>query len=470
MRQLTLASGRTIMLNEEQEEALTRLETWAESESYFFLLSGYAGTGKTTLIKEFITYVKQEYGSSVAISAPTHKAKKVIVEATGLPGFTVQKLLGLGLDVDISNFDPAKPEFKVRYIPLMPDYEYVIIDEGSMINKQLFHFIVKTAFKHSVKVVFMADKAQLPPVNEELSEIFTSPEIKDKYQLTKVERQAGDNPLMLVYDAIRSNLRSAKDMFPKETHMTEEGEGVSFLNSTNFTESALISYTSEEFDEDAGHCKVLAWTNQEVSIWNRTIRKHRMEKLYPDGRIGAVMPGDLLMAYATREGYIVNSSEYIIQSASLSTIEIEYPNLRNFAEKFVKKIRYISALSKDVDTGAQIELRILNPWDKAAISDWIEVYQAFTGKAKKFPKAWADYFSFRGKILLLQDVQTPYSVVKKDIDFGYALTVHRSQGSTYNEVFIVDSDINKNRRTTERNQLKYVAFSRPRKRAYVLSN
>ena len=467
MRQLTLACGRVITLNEEQNQAMTLLENWMNNpHDLFFLLSGYAGTGKTTLVKELLNYIDDTSRIAVAVTAPTHKAKRVISEATGLSGFTIQKCLGLGLDTDISTFDPAQPQFKQKYTPLMPNYRLVVMDEGSMINSELLRHILRVAKTHCVKILFMADKAQLPPVNEQISEIFSHEDIRSKFQLTKVERQAGDNPLMSVYDKIRSNLRSATDMFSKQTNFTDQNEGIGFLNAQEFQDGALLSYTSEAFDADPSHCKVLAWTNEEVGKWNRLIRKHRMNIIHEGAPTGAINRGDLMMAYATRENYIVNSNEYMVLSASLQMLSMTYPNMKGPGTK-TTTVPYISAQAVDIDTQKAIELRIINPRDKAAIAIWVEMYYAFIGKAKKDPKLWADYFTFRGKLLLMEDLAYPN--VKRDIDFGYALTVHRSQGSTYNEVYVVEPDINKNRKNTERNQLKYVALSRPRQRAYVLN-
>lgn len=471
MRQLTLSDGRVITTNSEQDEALTMLEEWSRSTDLFALLSGYAGTGKTTLTKEFIRFLNSEsmYAPAIAVTAPTHKAKRVISDATDLEGFTIQKGLGLGLDADVANFDPNKPEFKPKYKPLLPDYKYVVVDEGSMLNKKLLDHLFTMATNSRTKILFMADKAQLPPVNELVSEIFTSPLITHKYQLTKVERQQGDNPLMAVYDDIRSNLRSSSDVFKRTTNISDKEEGIEFLKEAEFETGVLNAFTSDKFNIDPEHAKLLCWTNDEVTSWNKMIRKHRMATINPGVPIGAIGPGDLMMAYASRENYITNASEYVVESAVLGSVQIEYPNPKNPAENFITDLPCIIAKSVDVDTGMPVELRIVNPRDKKVIAQWLDIYYAYIGAAKKNTKKWADYFkNFRGKVLLMENIVRGTSDIKKDIDFGYAITVHKSQGSTYDQVFIVETDINKNRRNTERNQLKYVSLSRPRHRASLL--
>ena len=60
-------------------------------------------------------------------------------------------------------------------------------------------------------------------------------------------------------------------------------------------------------------------------------------------------------------------------------------------------------------------------------------------------------------------------VIAKDLDYGYCITAHKAQGSTYNTVFILDDDINCNMSVKERNQIKYVAYTRPTNKAIVFN-
>jgi hypothetical protein len=90
---------------------------------------------------------------------------------------------------------------------------------------------------------------------------------------------------------------------------------------------------------------------------------------------------------------------------------------------------------------------------------------AKTRTAKKDrAKAWGDYYKFKNQFMLLEKV----GEVNKDFDYGFAITVHKSQGSTYDNVFVDEQDLNINRNNTERNKLKYVAFSRPISGVYCL--
>ena len=73
--------------------------------------------------------------------------------------------------------------------------------------------------------------------------------------------------------------------------------------------------------------------------------------------------------------------------------------------------------------------------------------------------------------MLIADVKVPgHPVARKDFDYGYAITAHKSQGSTYQHVFVIESNMDRNRKTKERNQIKYVALSRPVHSATVLTD
>src|SRR5271157_3562996 len=95
--QLLLSSGKLITFNTEQFEGLSKIKLWLKDKKTFFTLAGYAGTGKSTMIKKVLDFYR--YG--VVVSAPTHKAKKVIMNMTNKEGQTLHGLLGLRPDVDL---------------------------------------------------------------------------------------------------------------------------------------------------------------------------------------------------------------------------------------------------------------------------------------------------------------------------------------------------------------------------------
>ena len=78
------------------------------------------------------------------------------------------------------------------------------------------------------------------------------------------------------------------------------------------------------------------------------------------------------------------------------------------------------------------------------------------------------FYEFKNAILILENIfENNQLLIKKDIDYGYGITIHKSQGSTYNTVFVNGKDINKNLTIIERKRLWYVAMSRASKIVYI---
>jgi ATP-dependent exoDNAse (exonuclease V) alpha subunit len=480
MRQIIRNNGTVITLNSQQNEALDLMAEWAKSDSLFFMLSGYAGTGKTTIVKEFL--VDSEFRMTagtemdfmdtgakpakpeIAVSAPTHKAKKEISKSTGLEGKTIQSLLGLGLDVDIADFDPEDKKFKQTRTPELKNYQLIVIDEGSMLNSESSKFIFELAKQHGTRILFMGDKAQLPPINEAESIIFSSSEILYRYELTKVERQASDNPIMGIYDTLRDNLNSKATPYKKITNFNEDTQsGIKFLPYANFAKEILEDFTKEHFDPL--EAKILCWSNKEVGIWNNAIRRRILQKKYPGTtNFGLLEIGDHVISVANR-GAIHNADEFIIKQISKSP--------RNFYDVngAIQSIECLVVTAYSDSTGTDVYFNVLDHGNPRAMGLWLLHYNDFVRAAVKDKKRWRDFFSFRDVFLVNDIIENPRGgkPITKDLDYAYALTVHRSQGSTYDNVYVVETDLDKNRNVRERNQLKYVALSRPRKKAVLLS-
>lgn len=442
--------GKKIVFNHEQYRAVMDIKNWLadNKSSISYTLAGYAGTGKSSIVGYII-----QNNRSVVVSAPTHKAKVVIERCTGKQGATIQALLGLQPNTSLEHFDINNMQFDPIGTKLIGKYSLVVVDEASMLGKDLHTLLVQEAEKHNTKILFMGDSAQLPPVNEHISEVFANPNIT---WLTKVERQSGDNPLMGIYDSIRSNIQAEKDMFiHRDSAIDHTGtrQGVVFVDNNIFSHAIIEVFSSPFYRKDANYCKVLAYTNENVGKWNRIVRNAIIGE---NKRV--VELGDVLMSYNTisrnKEALITNSAEYTVQGI---TERIDPQGIAVYTTSL-----------QDVDTGKGVVVDILVP-DTHNIAKFKEVIQALRQKAKNATGKtrsvlWAIYYSTKANYLLMQ----PVGDIAKDLDYGYACTVHKSQGSTYHTVFIDEDNIDRNNNCTERNKLKYVAFSRPTHIAYSL--
>lgn len=462
--QLLLPSGKLITFNNEQFEGLNKIKSWLKNRDTFFTLAGYAGTGKSTMIKKVLDFYR--YG--VVVSAPTHKAKKVAMNMTGKDGQTLHSLLGLRPDVDLDNFNPNDPKFNPIAIPRITDYNFVIIDEASMINLELYELIQDKTKNSRTKVLYMGDPAQIPPVGEKESAVF-SQENNQSHWLTKIERQNDTNPLAFIYDALRNNLNRLDGGFERRSNMNELGEGVIFtINKREFRNAILDKFSSNEFKKDTDFCKVIAWRNETIMKSNKVIRSELLSNT-----TDVVEVGDILMGYRSitdekqRHNIIENSADYRV--ILKSNLEENQYGIKGFRVQLREDLARGQFKHQDVF--------IIDSNDFENLHLYAQMHDFFRDMGKSNKKMWNKYYEFRRNNLLMVTIdkyknglyRSTADVIVKDLDYGYAITGHKSQGSTYSHVFVMENDINDNWVLKERNQIKYVALTRPSLTATVLT-
>jgi len=466
--QLLLPTGKIITFNDQQFDGLKNINKWLSERNNenFFTLAGFAGTGKTSIVKKTL----DEYRGGVVVSAPTHKAKRVVMKTTKRIGQTLHSLLGLRPDVNLDDFNPNNPIFNPIAIPRINDYNLVVIDEASMINQELYNLINEQVEKSGTNVLYMGDPAQIPPVGEKESVVFLQNQ-KNKlfHQLTKIERQSNSNPLMFIYDEIRNNLTKPNIEFERRTKLNDFGEGVIFLlNKKEFRKAILECYSRSEFKTDTDFCKVIAWRNDTVMAANKIIRKRLLEKTSD-----VVEVGDLLMGYRTisskgfRYNIIENSADYRV--VSKSKIEENEYGILGFNVKIVEIL--------DDNKRSYEDIFIVDANNHQNLHMYAQTHDFFKDKGMKNKKMWKKYYEFRRKNILMKTIdkylngvyRDERNIIAKDMDYAYAITAHKAQGSTYSHVFVIENDINHNPLIKERNQIKYVALTRPSKTATILT-
>jgi len=275
-----------IILNEQQKIVYQEVENYVHKkvDYRYLIIEGYAGTGKTFLIGEFIrNTVKKNSNIHVAMTAPTNKAVRVLrqqsdIRSANLSFVTIHKLLGLKPQIT----DDGKQVFVSDLFEKTDiwDFDLIIIDEASMIADELFMELEK----HDKKVIFMGDPAQIPPVNEKDS-IPMKTLLRDKYKihcvrLTEIMRQAADNPIIKASFYVRNNIdKQDINLENIEKGIDDKNHGVEVWSSGNTEQKKLIPaelnrlFCGPEFKHNANHGKVIAWTNELVDRMNKYIRK-----------------------------------------------------------------------------------------------------------------------------------------------------------------------------------------------------
>lgn len=461
-----------IVFTKSQEVAIKKLSDFVnmdiergKKKLYTIALAGAAGTGKTFTLR-YVLENSNISRSAVGLACPTHKAAAVLNEATGYDTITLHKALGLKLNVDIDNFDINKPNFDLMNEPKIGNYDIFIVDEASMINKGLLLLLERKCAENNVKLILTGDKYQLPPVNESYSSAFAN---RPVVELTDIVRQKMDNPVTKWLAMLRDDIICGSTEFIKKMYKSNEFEDVInesglmlIKDAVKFENKMLEKFNSSIFLDDIDYCKYIAYTNADISNRNRIIRKTIV-----DNNKELVCKDDLFMAYSTivdklGKPIITNSESYIIN------------DIRSNINEYAMKGYYVKLRCVNTNTVSD-PIFILNHFDRDSYTlfcrTWWEKHNAaVTCDPKSRSNKWKSYFDFKNKITLCTDIRDANKnlLLGKDIDYGYCITAHKSQGSTYDNIFVNMRDIifdsnNKTRNNVNViNKLLYVALTRCR--------
>lgn len=437
-------------------------------------LVGPAGTGKTYLVKALIKNCGLSY-STIGLSAPTHKACRVLNESIGISNVNINTLQSdLGLKV---NFDVAK--FNIRNIPFDPkgrikisDYRLYIVDEASMINRELCIFLERVCKTNKCKILYIGDSSQLPPVNESYSSAFKS--IKTS-TLKEIVRQGENNPVSYLLELLRYDIQHKTFSFLEyisrvKTQFNEDNtKGFHTCNGAEFDDIVYNNFNDEQLLNNIDFCKVIAYTNNCVSSWNKRIR----QTIIKDADKSAITKNDLIISYTTivdnfNSPVIKNSEEYIIKDV-VNYVHPEY-QIKGFMIRF-------TAIHGGTNTSP---LFVVDHKDRIAIENYVRKSRELIQSAKNTTvklraEKWKQYFKFKESCLLLTNIIKFDGSIEfsRDLDYGFALTAHKSQGSTFDTVLVDVEDIVFDKygrpyaNAEEINRRLYVACSRCRNKLYL---
>ena len=407
---------------------------------YIVGLTGAGGTGKTFITKYIITHCKYS-NSVIKCTSPTHKACRVFSQSIGGKQVdTIQSTFGLRLDLRLEDFDPANPQFNPYAKPKLENIRLLIIDEASMIPAKLVTFICNECKKLEIKILFIGDAFQLAPVNEKKSIAFDR--CFEVYQLKEIVRQAANNPITNLLNLLRYDIEHHSYRFltylsnnPGAIYYNDIGEGFSICNPTKFKELIDSSFHNEEYTRNIDMYRIIAYTNSCVAGWNNYIRN----SIIKDADKNIITKNDLIMSYETivnefMETIINNSEEYIINDI-VDFVDDKY-GFKGFLVKF--QLVHGGTITKP--------LFIIDHRNKFTVLQYHKTITNLIENARKSSGAvrisrWKDYYAFKKKYLIAANIINKQGKIlyDRDIDYGFAITSHKSQGSTYDTVFV---DIN----------------------------
>ena len=464
-------------LNSDQRAAFDELRSFIadKEDDTVYVLKGWAGTGKTYCVSTLVRYVLETMHPKhnwykIGVTGPTNKSVRVLKRTSGLKNprilfQTIHKLLGLKERIT----EDGKQEFVAEgdFKPSIHSVRLLIIDEVSMLNDDLFQKILP--FRDKIKIICMGDPAQIPPVGrpdcipfrEELSDFYRIKTLN----LKTIMRQKEGNAIIESSVAIRSDLGAAKNPIPPVTKVNEAGEGIEFLNLNlpevrkGFSDVLATYYRTEEFKKDSEFVKIIAWRNKTVETMNTLIRGVIFGE---DAKASKILIGEKLIANnpIIQEGVVVltTNEEFTVETFDIQEEELRFVISDNpDDEPYEIKIKYYEALVVYIDDSDEVVktwIEILHEDSEMEFKKLAMIMKRRAILKKGADKSWVVYYNLLRRYA--------------DAGYGYCITSHKSQGSTYNTAFVLEDDIDANWDIVERNRIKYTAYTRPSKKLYVL--
>lgn len=433
------------MLNEQQAKALNIMDRFIHSNETSMTLSGYAGTGKTSLM-EMLKKKEERRGVKVIFTATTNKAAAVLKSKVGDKAVTLNKAFGINVEVDSAKkYDAKNLINNVREYNMIHPGSVVVIDEASMINEENYGILNDIARNMGAKIIYVGDSAQLAPVNEtRVSKVFRDTNGRSVTKLTKVER-TGDNAILEEATAVRNGQGlSGISSFNKE------GKGVAYVRPQQKEEiGEIVRHFAPELIKDPDSFKIIAYTNAKVAAYNTAMRKTLG---YTDNvpRVGEPIMGYTNFDYKQGSWGFINSESYkvievapehkmvmIIQGnryeTTVNDVSFEDSNGMVHTYPFV-----------DVKRNAH-NRQVATVLGKVISRLWEDLRR--TGNPRTRKQILDQINSINTCLFINDDIKEDNRTITPKVwDFGYAITVHKSQGSTFKNVLIDDVDIQKARR------------------------
>lgn len=412
------------------------------SDKFIIGIDGAGGTGKTFITNFIINnciYAK----SVIKCCSPTHKACRIFSQAMdGIKVETIQSTFGLRLNLKLEDFDPNKPAFGPIASPKLENIRLLVIDEASMIPHKLVNYIIKICKEKQIKIIILGDVYQLAPVNEKKSTFFTN--CSNIYTLTEIVRQKANNPINFLLSMLREDIKNKSYRFLQylskninNYNYNSNGEGFTIVRHNDFKEYITTCFNDASYTENIDLYRIIAYTNKAVANWNKFVRHNIIKNA--DTKI--ITKHDLIMCYETivdnfLSEIICNSEEYIIHDI------VDYVDSKYKFKGFLIKFQKVN--------GGRITrpIFVIDHKDKFTVQYYYKVLNELIENAKNANGAqraakWKSYYSFKQTYLIAANIENRNGtiLVQRDLDYGFALTSHKSQGSTYDTVFVDVNDI-----------------------------
>jgi exodeoxyribonuclease V len=423
-----------------QEGALAAaIDLQREHGMKMLAIAGPAGTGKTTLVKMIVEALACEF-ANVQLCSVSHKAVGVLSTLSGREASTLQSLMHLR----------PKPNLETGDVDLVshraPDFfegGYLVVDEASMVNDDLFGRLQSWANRDRMKVLFIGDPYQLPPPSEDDCPVFREVPI---INLDQIVRQAASNPVI----SYAEQFRLYQDGGPAPV-LPEQTEQLRMLD------RAAFGIEFAQAVKEGRDVKAVAWTNDRVLELMEIARRARTGPQDSTHFVGDTYVANDVIQDRVGDLMCLNNGEVTILKVTKSEVNFtgsDYPG------------EQLRVLNED---GGEFDIFVPDNWGHVK-----SLRNALVKRAKaleiEIDKSGADperFLSLGEEKSKIWELYYETKDVFVDIRSTIASTVHKAQGETYREVFIDAENIAQCRDPKQYARLLYVALTRTSDRAIL---
>lgn len=465
-----------ITYNKEQQSAIINAVSFLKTNTdptQYYVIEGKAGTGKTTIAKEILKEFEDE---QIYVAAVSHKAKGVIKnsfgeDTRGKKFFSIASLLGLK---GVNDNDTQTTKFQVGLkVPLLDNPPaLLVIDEASMITEDVLKKIIdiNSSLSRSFQMLFLGDIGQIQPIRDDQSEFYRTHKdllnkksdifnSKHKSKLITRVRQGEANPILPYADYFWENSQKENPELNPTQHIVRNNQitdkgSLLFSNSEAEVLNSVIKAVKNAVEKGlTNHVKIVTYHVNEKTELNQKIH----EALF--GKDSDYSKGDMLILNSPYDLPDVNAT--MENSSEIQIKSIQDTDVDEFGVHTLYLETNGTAYTRTGNEQKDCVIQVVSRNDIGLYNQKLQELASYakrqTNRALK-KQAWGDFWEYKGRYA--------------DVDFGYAITAHKSQGSTYDIVVVDEKDIMGTTATSnqEKSELIYTALTRPRKTAIVISS
>ncbi|TSE32989.1 AAA family ATPase [Tepidimonas taiwanensis] len=407
-------------------------------------LQGYAGTGKTTLAACMVRALREQ-DHTVLVTAPTHKALGVLQEriGDGPTYMTIHAALGLKL----VNQQDGSGKLVRHKAPVLAEYDVTVVDEASMLGADLFAPAMAACQTYGTGLLFIGDPAQLPPVTPNapaaLSPAF-GPLVPVHARLDRIVRQAQDNPILRWSETLREAIE--RDAPPDIGVLADQlRRGDERLCQIVHGDDDLIARWAADAYAHGHDMRVLTYTNAAAVRHNRAVHA----RLFPGG--APFESGEPLIAAdgdidLPHGGRLSNGQLLVVDGVEPGAVQVE-----GFEAREVH-------LRSDGGWAGRALLAVQPDAVQAEIAARFARVRRAKAEGKEDEAGRWSRSAYALKAAL------------PDIRHAYAMTIHKSQGSTFDTVLVDWREAQKARMAgADLSRLLYVAITRASQHCVIVT-